>query len=77
MCIELCPTIQQNIILYMVQCFNSSWEKIYASQISHSWFLNKKNPSRECLSSYIESHVVVGGSILKVLAGEIQDILQD
>jgi hypothetical protein len=29
------------------------------------------------LSSYIESHVVVGGSILKVLAGEVQDILQN
>jgi hypothetical protein len=39
--------------------------------------LKKENPSRERLSSYIESHVVVGGSILKVLAGEIQDILQN
>ncbi len=37
----------------------------------------ERNPSRECLSSYIESHVVVGGSILKVLAGEVQDILQN
>jgi hypothetical protein len=39
--------------------------------------LKKENPSRECLSSYIESHVVLGGSIFQLLAGEIQDILQN